>query len=266
MYTAGPMGCGKSHTLDWLHANGLFDRLYNLIRVDPDDIREMLPEFSAYCAVDISTVGLLTQKEVGYIAEILVLATIADGQSVIVDSSLRDDKWHNELFKVLRLYKPHLKIGIIEVTASLNVCRKRAQVRALRTGRQVPDYIIRDSFEKSPKSVASLRRFTNFTCTFYNEHDKLVPLLMQVSSCGEIIYMYNNCTGNNGPQHSAWNICSQQLLRQNEAVSTTKSRLANPIDETKALGDSQIQSNKKRGSDDSSSAGIGSSGVPFLYY
>jgi hypothetical protein len=69
VFTAGAMGSGKSHTLSYLSSRGLFP-LWSFVRVDFDRLRECLPELSEYQRRDNSTAGDMTQKEVGYIAEV----------------------------------------------------------------------------------------------------------------------------------------------------------------------------------------------------
>jgi hypothetical protein len=64
------MGAGKNHTMKWLNDSGLFP-LDAFVNVDPDAIREKLPEIEGYNHHNPSTMGFLTQKEVGYITEVI---------------------------------------------------------------------------------------------------------------------------------------------------------------------------------------------------
>jgi hypothetical protein len=88
----GAFGAGKSHVLSWLSKRGLFP-LHSFVIVDPDQIREKLPEAQEYITRDPSTAGFLTQKEVGYISEVMILKSLLEGKNVIVDGSLRDSEW-----------------------------------------------------------------------------------------------------------------------------------------------------------------------------
>lgn len=69
VFTAGPMGAGKGHCLNWLQNNNLFP-LDAFVHVDPDMIRALLPENDAYNRIDPFTAGFRTQKEVGYMSEV----------------------------------------------------------------------------------------------------------------------------------------------------------------------------------------------------
>jgi hypothetical protein len=69
VFTAGVMGAGKGHTIQFLHNEGLFPK-DAFVNVDPDIFRSLLPEFEEYNRLDSNTAGYLTQKEVGYISEV----------------------------------------------------------------------------------------------------------------------------------------------------------------------------------------------------
>jgi hypothetical protein len=69
VFTAGAMGAGKGHTMNWLSQQKFFP-IEAFVKVDPDEIRKYLPETCQYNLRDDNTTGYLTQKEVGYIAEV----------------------------------------------------------------------------------------------------------------------------------------------------------------------------------------------------
>lgn len=70
VFTAGVMGAGKGYTIKWLYNKELFP-LDSFVTVDPDSLRELLPETKEYIQRDPYTAGMLTQKEAGYIAEVI---------------------------------------------------------------------------------------------------------------------------------------------------------------------------------------------------
>lgn len=51
--------------MKWLKQHGFFP-LEGFVHVDPDKIREMLPESKEYLRRNRETAGMLTQKETGY--------------------------------------------------------------------------------------------------------------------------------------------------------------------------------------------------------
>jgi hypothetical protein len=64
VFTAGPMGAGKTHTLRWMAKKGFFP-LDTFVHADPDLIRNELPEIQGYIARDPQRAGSLTHKEAG---------------------------------------------------------------------------------------------------------------------------------------------------------------------------------------------------------
>ena len=52
VYTCGPMGAGKGHALGWLSEHGYFP-LENLVHVDPDLFKQMMPEWRGYVERDV---------------------------------------------------------------------------------------------------------------------------------------------------------------------------------------------------------------------
>eukprot|EP00981_Chlorochromonas_danica_P003882 scaffold735_cov159-Ochromonas_danica.AAC.14 len=162
------MGAGKGHTLQWLNRQDLFP-LDAFVNVDPDAIRELLPEFDGYNRRNIGTMGYLTQKEVGYISEVLTYDALLNKKNVLVDGSLRDVRWYLEYFNKLRRDFCILRIAIINVVAPIDSVLRRAHKRALVTGRMVPDNLIIESAEAIPVSVSCLARNADFHARISNE-------------------------------------------------------------------------------------------------
>lgn len=127
VFTAGAFGSGKGYTLKKLVENGRFP-LVAFVRVDPDVIRRYLPEFNLYVQQNPERAGEYTNKEAGYIAEILTLAGLCLGRNVIVDGSLRRSNWYRDYFARLRQEFPTLRIAIIHVTAPRESVFQRAAV------------------------------------------------------------------------------------------------------------------------------------------
>jgi predicted kinase len=128
VFTAGAMGAGKSYTMNKLVKEGRFP-LLAFVQVDPDAIRMYIPEYHIYVAENPEMAGKLTQKEAGYIAEMLTMAGLQSGKNVLVDGSLRNYDWYSEYFSSLRSTYSNLRISIIHVTAPAEAVFKRAEVR-----------------------------------------------------------------------------------------------------------------------------------------
>jgi hypothetical protein len=128
IFTAGVMGAGKTYTLKWMAQQNIFP-INSFVRVDPDQLRQMTPEFPYFVQHDASQAGDRTRKEAGMMSELLTLAALENGQSVIVDGSLRDGEWYNNYFTYLRHHYPGIQITIFHVTAPRDAILDHAVVR-----------------------------------------------------------------------------------------------------------------------------------------
>ena len=183
VFTAGAMGAGKGHTMNWLHHEGLFP-LAAFVKVDPDSLRELLPETPEYISRDSSKAGALTQKEVGYIAEVLTLDGLQQGKNVLVDGSLKDADWYLQYIHRLRQQFPKLKIAIIHVMAQEATVLARCRKRAEETGRVVPEDVVISAMRAIPNALRLLAPKVDYFATFENESDepnKDEPCLLMAS-------------------------------------------------------------------------------------
>lgn len=149
--------------------------------VDPDKMRKMLPESAEYRRRDPLTAGQFTQKEVGFLSEILTMQGLIDAKNVLVDGSLRDAAWYINYVRNLRSEFPDLRVGIVYVTASIDTILNRVKIRAEQTGRVVPEQTLRDTHEQVPRSITLLAPFADVIVTFENEGGSDEPRLLNMS-------------------------------------------------------------------------------------
>lgn len=164
IFTAGPMGAGKSRFMKWVSQKGYFP-LASFVQVDPDVIRYDLPEMVGYLERDRTTAGTYTHKEAGFIQEVLTLEGMRLGKNVIVDGSLHDADWNGRFFARIRKEYPNVQIGIIHMTCEPDEVLRRASRRAETTGRVVPRKKLLQTIEQVPKSVGRLAPLANYTIT-----------------------------------------------------------------------------------------------------
>merc|ERR1719189_719550 len=62
IFSAGAMGAGKGHVMQWLSEKGFF-AIPDIVHVDPDMIRTELPEWKGYLAHNKETAGMMTHRE-----------------------------------------------------------------------------------------------------------------------------------------------------------------------------------------------------------
>lgn len=161
VFTAGVMGAGKSHTMSQMNSRGLFPWKSYVI-VDPDEIRSHFPEYHLYASKCPKRAGESTNKEAGYITEIITEAALKRGYNVLVDGSLWDYEWYQEYFQSLRKEYPVLRIAVLHITAPRELVFERATRRAQDTGRIVPLETLELSLKQVPISVKILAPTADF--------------------------------------------------------------------------------------------------------
>ena len=167
VFTAGPMGAGKSYVMNVLLDRGLFP-LKAFVTVDPDEIRHLLPEYHMYIDENPEIAGEMTRKEAGLISEILTLAALQAGKNVLLDGSLRDSEWYKGYFSRLREEFPGVRQAILHVTAPREAVFQRAADRAIATGRWVPTRVLEAALEQVPRSVEMLAPLVDYYAELNN--------------------------------------------------------------------------------------------------
>jgi len=152
----------------WMDKNGYLP-LNEFVIVDPDNIRQMLPEWDAYVGYDAETAGDKTQKEAGHIAEILGYKALRNRYRVIFDGSLRDANWYILFMDRIRDNFPGIRIMIIHILSEKEEVLRRAEQRGKETGRVVPKETLLASMEAVPKSVHILAPHCDFCCRVLNK-------------------------------------------------------------------------------------------------
>jgi len=155
------MGAGKSRALSWLDERGLFP-LPSFVQVDPDVIRRILPEMPGYLERNAESAGSFTQKEAGFVQELLTLEGLSRGKNVLVDGSLRNATWNKMFFARIRRDHPSVKLAIFHVVAHPAEVVRRAQKRAKETGRVVPQKVLERAMEQVPRAVAELSPLVDY--------------------------------------------------------------------------------------------------------
>ena len=113
-----------------MHQHGYFP-LSSFVIVDPDEIRNHLPEYNIYKCEAPMRAGEMTNKEAGYIVEILTQASMQAGLNVLVDGSLRDWRWYERYFAQLKRDYASVKISILHVDAPRDSIIERARVSSI---------------------------------------------------------------------------------------------------------------------------------------
>lgn len=171
IFTAGAMGAGKGFVIEWMNKNGCLP-LDQFLIVDPDVLRQELPEWKGYVAKDPLTAALKTQKEAGHIAEILGYKALKERWNVIFDGSLRDVEWYKVYFQKLRHAFPGIRLMILHIQAEREAVLRRAAERGRKTGRMVPRQLLESSMDAVPKSVEILSPYVDVAIRVINAENQ----------------------------------------------------------------------------------------------
>lgn len=190
IFTAGPMGAGKSHVIQWMHDHGFF-LMHHIVHCDPDVFKAALPEWQGYVARNQLTAGQLTHRESGMLVEIATEAALAAQMHCWVDGSLKDGAWYRQVLEDVRTRYPQYSIAILEVTAEADVIFQRVEKRAAETGRGVPREDVLDSIARVPKSVAALCDLVDFFARIDNSGSGAAapPRLTKFCDCEQCYLM-----------------------------------------------------------------------------
>lgn len=170
IFTGGCYGAGKSNTIKQLHKLGKIN-LKNHVYVDQDKMRDQIPEYKEYLKENHFTAGYKTNKETGYLSEIIQRHSLFNGYSLIIDSSLKDGEWHKMYIDWIKTTFPDYEIIIIFVTASWVKILERNLKRGEITKRVIPLDCLADAFEKSPISFEMLKSQVDRYYVIQNDSD-----------------------------------------------------------------------------------------------
>lgn len=169
IFTAGPMGVGKGYVLAQLKQMHVLDAS-DYIKIDPDMIKTELPEMGGY---EYASAATLLHAESSQMADVLLEHCLANSYDMIVDGSLRDVTYYQQLMQRIRREFPTYRIAILHVTAHPNTIRDRAKKRA---GRAVPEALVEESIRQVPESVSALTAFVDAVHVIRNESGSKLKL------------------------------------------------------------------------------------------
>ena len=126
LIVGGP-GSGKS-TLSRIFANE------GLLRIDPDAVRENLPEYPALMHSGVDVVAQ-TSEQTNQLTDAMLEKAIREGAGFVFDASGRDREWY--LWLIRRLMQSGFETTVILAYCRPQVARRRCDQRAAHNGRRV---------------------------------------------------------------------------------------------------------------------------------
>lgn len=156
IFMGGCFGLGKSHVVKSLNSNKKIN-LAEYIYIDPDHIRTFIPEYKTYLHENPWTAGNKTNKEVGYICELMQLHALLNNYNIIVDGSLQNYEWYLTYIPILKQRFSQYKFFMFYVEANWINVLERVWKRSEETGRCIPLKILKDIYAKTKISFGVLK-------------------------------------------------------------------------------------------------------------
>lgn len=184
VFTCGAMGVGKGYALGWMSSEGIFP-LENIVHIDPDHFKHIMPEWSAYVEhgkklMDPTIPGSRCHKESTYLQEIALEESLSRSQNIWMDGSLRNAEWFVHVFDDIRERFPAYRIAIFQVTAPESLVLQRVAQRAARTGRAIPEALVKESLDAVERSVIVLAPRADYLVCIDNTEE--IPRLVHSAS------------------------------------------------------------------------------------
>ncbi len=156
---AGPMAAGKS-----MLAKQLLKNDGSTVHIDIDAIRKLLPEFSKINQIDRTNAVYETQKEAGYIAELLLWTAMDRGLNIVFESSLRETDFFKNLKIKLQSLAPKYKdrFNLVFVLADLESLKTRAKERDQHDSRYTPEHDVIDRYSVSMVNFFKIKSLFNY--------------------------------------------------------------------------------------------------------
>jgi dephospho-CoA kinase len=169
--TAGPMGSGKSTLIKELIQSEYF-QLDSPVRIDMDELRDLLPQSYALRANDPQKYVELTQIESGTLSELFLQIALSCQRNVILDSSMMNLDWQKGYLQSLKRDYPLLVICILHVSAEPSLIRRRVSSRNQGTSRFTPQKKVEESIRRLNdwKNFLSFENFVDFFLSVENSN------------------------------------------------------------------------------------------------
>lgn len=134
---AGGTASGKSTILKKIMSGAAMSHFVN---VDPDGIKEELPEFREGLEKNAKNAAFMVHEESSDIADALREKAIKEGRHIILDGTMKNTEKYEALIK--RLKKEGYRVHGVMVDTDVDSAKAASDARANRSGRFVPHSVI----------------------------------------------------------------------------------------------------------------------------
>ncbi len=149
IFLGGPSGSGKSTIIN-IFKNEKFLKLEQFLVIDPDKIKEHLPEYQALLKSNPNEAARVVHEESSYLAKVLFRAAINRDKNIVYDSTFSSLNAHtiHQMMEAGGGTVDYTRIWV-SVTADPAVIDKRLADRAKATGRHIPTSVVQSIRKRS---------------------------------------------------------------------------------------------------------------------
>lgn len=140
--TMGGPASGKSSMV------GRMVKKKDLVRSDPDDVKEQIPEYALAVSKCARNAAFMAHAESADIADQIALRAVKEKKNLVIDGTGKNLEHY--LSTIKKLKKAGYHVTVVGASIPVEEALKRAEERGARTGRFVPESVVRDIYTKVP--------------------------------------------------------------------------------------------------------------------
>lgn len=178
MYTAGPPGAGKSSILKSLEESGLIATSTFLL-LDPDLIKEYLPEYDLFRTLDLNRAGEMLRHESKDLQTEIFWKALKLRKNLIIDGTLRNVEENTKVISTVRKDFPEYSIEIVFVDAAEATLLERVASRENITQRSVDREFIVSTKRMIRQAVEKLEKLSDVAVEIENETEPRVKRVIR---------------------------------------------------------------------------------------
>jgi len=139
------------------------------VTVDPDIVKEYIPEFNAYKKTDPSHAAYLVHKESCDISALLLDHLIKNWMHLIYEGTMAKTPKYVKLIKKLK--KAGYEVHAYVVDVPIEVAKQRSDDRAKLTRRKVPHHVIENTHKLVPITIERIKNQLDSYQIYDTQHD-----------------------------------------------------------------------------------------------
>ncbi|WP_404452012.1 zeta toxin family protein [Virgibacillus necropolis] len=163
----GGSGTGKTMLRENIVEKELVIKSIFAVTVDPDHIKEYIPEYDSLKNTHPTYAAALVHKESRDISDLLLKRLIKEQKDLIYESTLAKTHKCKKIIDKLHRYDYEVHVHVVDVP--LKEAKKRTKKRAKHTGRTIPAHIIENTHKLVPRTFLAIKDSADSYHVYNNE-------------------------------------------------------------------------------------------------